>query len=175
MNKLLYVTMFSVICMMTLSIYFESVMDDTWVENKMLRDRVWELENENNCDHLEYSNKISYKVTVTTYNPTIHQCDDTPHITADGTHFKTWKATEYRYVALSRDLLSRWGGPFEYGDYIVIEGTDGGKWDGLYQVKDTMNAKWVKRVDILTTNSRFKYTDVKMYKYVKENQGVIGG
>ena len=90
--------------------------------------------------------------------------------TADGTIIKPWKATQYRYVALSRDLLSRWGGPFDYGDYIIIEGTDG--WDGVYQVRDTMNPKWVKRVDILTTNSRFKYTDVKMYKYVKNNNNL---
>ena len=39
--------------------------------------------------------------------------------------------------SLSRDLLSRWGGPFNYGDYVIIEGT--GKDDGVYQVRDTMN------------------------------------
>ena len=110
-------------------------------------------------------------VTVTTYNPTRSQTDSTPNQTADGTIIKPWKATDYRYVALSRDLLSRWGGPFEYGDYIIIEGTDG--WDGVYQVRDTMNPKWVKRVDILTTNSMFKYTDVKMYKYVKSNDDMV--
>jgi 3D (Asp-Asp-Asp) domain-containing protein len=108
---------------------------------------------------------------VTTYNPTIYQCDDTPHITADGTHFKTWKASSYRYVALSRDLLSRWGGPFEYGDYIVIEGT--GDRDGVYQVRDTMNPKWTNRVDILTTNDRFKYNNITMYKYVKEEEYLL--
>jgi 3D (Asp-Asp-Asp) domain-containing protein len=88
----------------------------------------------------------------------------TPNITADGTRINPKRATQYRYVALSRDLISRWGGPFDYGDYIVIEGT--GKWDGVYQVRDTMNPKWVKRVDILTTNSRFKYNNITMYKYV---------
>jgi 3D (Asp-Asp-Asp) domain-containing protein len=133
-------------------------MDETWEENSYLRNKVSQLENGTNI--------ISYKVTVTTYNPTIHQCDDTPHITADGTHFKTWKATSYRYVALSRDLLSRWGGPFNYGDYIIIEGT--GDRDGVYQVRDTMNPKWTNRVDILTTNSRFRYDDIVMYKYVDE-------
>ena len=91
------------------------------------------------------------------------QTDSTPNQTADGTIKKPWKATEYRYVALSRDLISRWGGPFEYGDYIVIEGTDG--WDGVYQVRDTMNPRWTNRVDILTTNSKFKYDNVTMYKY----------
>ena len=152
--------------MLILTIYFGNIMEETYTEREMLQNRVWELEDKYGCDHLEYSNKISYKVTVTTYNPTVHQCDDTPHITADGTHFKTWKATEYRYVALSRDLLSRWGGPFEYGDYIIIEGT--GKWDGVYQVRDTMNRKWTNRVDILTTNSKFKYKNITMYKYTEE-------
>ena len=131
-------------------------MDSTWEENSYLRNKVSQLENGTNV--------ISFKVTVTTYNPTKAQCDDTPNITADGTKFKTWKASSYRYVALSRDLLSRWGGPFEYGDYIIIEGT--GDRDGVYQVRDTMNPKWTNRVDILTTNSRFKYNNITMYKYV---------
>ena len=68
-------------------------------------------------------------------------------------------------------MLSRWGGPFEYGDYIIIEGT--GKWDGVYQVRDTMNPKWTNRVDILTTNSNFKYDNVTMYRYVKSNNEMV--
>ena len=163
-RQLSYLAIFSFLCMFSLSLYFESIMDETWEENTALRNRVSELENECSFD---YTNRISYKVTVTTYNPTKAQCDNTPHITADGTHFKTWKATSYRYVALSRDLLSRWGGPFNYGDYIIIEGT--GDRDGVYQVRDTMNPKWTNRVDILTTNSRFKYENVVMYKYVAKS------
>ncbi len=158
MNRLLYMAIFSTFCMFSLSLYFESVMDETWEENSYLRNRVSQLENGTNI--------ISYNVTVTTYNPTRSQTDSTPNITADGTKFKTWKASSYRYVALSRDLLSRWGGPFNYGDYIVIEGT--GNRDGVYQVRDTMNPKWTNRVDILTTNSRFKYNNVTMYKYVQD-------
>ena len=140
-----------------------NLLDERHEEVMSLQEQVWELQN--NCD-TQYTNKISYKVTVTTYNPTKEQCDSTPNITADGTRIKPWRATDYRYVALSRDLLDRWGGPFDYGDYIVIEGT--GKWDGIYQVRDTMNPKWVNRVDILTTNSRFKYDNITMYKYVDE-------
>jgi 3D (Asp-Asp-Asp) domain-containing protein len=157
-RQLSYLAIFFAVCMFSLTLYFESVMDETWEENSYLRNRVSQLENGTNI--------ISYKVTVTTYNPTTHQCDDTPNITADGTKFHTWKASSYRYVALSRDLLSRWGGPFEYGDYIIIEGT--GDRDGVYQVRDTMNPKWTNRVDILTTNSRFRYDGVIMYKYVDE-------
>ena len=29
-----------------------------------------------------------------------------------------------------------------------------------------MNPKWTNRVDILTTNSKFKYNNITMYKYV---------
>ena len=140
-----------------------NLLDERHEEIMSLNKQVWELQT--NCDS-QYTNKISYNVTVTTYNPTQEQTDSTPNITADGTKIKTWRATEYRYVALSRDLISRWGGPFEYGDYIVIEGT--GKWDGIYQVRDTMNPKWTNRVDILTTNSKFKYNNITMYKYVDE-------
>ena len=140
-----------------------NLIDEVWEENRTLKEQVWELQN--NCD-TQYTNKISYKVTVTTYNPTRSQTDSTPNELADGTKIKPWRATDYRYVALSRDLIARWGGPFEYGDYIVIEGT--GKWDGIYQVRDTMNPKWTNRVDILTTNSRFKYNNIIMYKYVDE-------
>ena len=68
-------------------------------------------------------------------------------------------------------MLSRWGGPFEYGDYIVIEGTKDR--DGVYQVRDTMNPKWTNRVDILTTNSRFKYENITMYKYVNEDEYLL--
>ena len=147
--------------MVILTWYFSGIMDEYHIEQMRLQEHIWMLEDD--CGYSE-ANKIAFNVTVTTYNPTRQQCDDTPNITADGTKIKTWKATEYRYVALSRDLLSRWGGPFEYGDYIVIEGT--GKRDGVYQVRDTMNPKWVKRVDILTTNSRFRYDNITMYKYV---------
>ena len=140
-----------------------NLMDERHEEIMSLKEQVWELQN--NCDN-QYTNKISYKVTVTTYNPTIGQTDSTPNELADGTKINPWRAPDYRYVALSRDLIARWGGPFEYGDYIVIEGTDG--WDGIYQVRDTMNPKWVNRVDILTTNSRFKYDNITMYKYVDE-------
>ena len=166
MIKTSYATWGAVIPMLILTWYFSGMMDEYHEQAMRLQDRIWELEESNGCDHLNYSNKISYKVTVTTYNPTRAQCDSTPNITADGTRINPKRATQYRYIALSRDLLSRWGGPFEYGDYVVIEGT--GSWDGVYQVRDTMNPKWTNRVDILTTNSKFKYNNITMYKYVEE-------
>ena len=101
MISTIYATFISFICLIILTLCFQQIMDKKDIENRQLQSRVWELEN--NCD-LEYSNRISYKVTVTTYNPTRAQTDSTPNQTADGTIIKPWLATNYRYVALSRDL-----------------------------------------------------------------------
>jgi len=153
----------SLIPAITITYFSCIIINEKYEEVRTLKEKIWELED--GCE-TSYSNRISYTVTVTTYNPTRHQTDSTPNELADGTKIKPWKATQYRYVALSRDLLSRWGGPFDYGDYVVIEGT--GKYDGIYQVRDTMNRKWINRVDILTTNGRFKYDNITLYKYVDE-------
>ena len=162
MINLRYAILGSIIPMLVVAYYANDNINNLLNNINTLNEEIKVLKQNGYCENYEIQ---SFDVTVTTYNPTRAQCDNTPNQTADGTIIKPWKATDYRYVALSRDLLSRWGGPFEYGDYIVIEGTDG--WDGVYQVRDTMNPKWTNRVDILTTNSRFKYTDVKMYKYIK--------
>ena len=161
MIKLRYAILGSIIPIFVIFYYTNNMMDNLYSEINTLKDNGY-------CECLEIQ---EFDVTVTTYNPTEEQTDSTPNQTADGTIIKPWKATEYRYVALSRDLLSRWGGPFEYGDYIIIEGT--GKWDGVYQVRDTMNPKWTNRVDILTTNSNFKYDNVTMYRYVKSNNEMV--
>ena len=164
MIKMYQAILINLIGIAIITLHYDNVVANINAENIMLQEKVWSLEDENN--EMLYSNRIMYRVTVTTYNPTRSQTDSTPNITADGTRINPRKATQYRYVALSRDLLSRWGGPFEYGDYIVIEGT-GGR-DGIYQVRDTMNPRWTNRVDILTTNSKFKYDNIVMYKYVEE-------
>ena len=164
MIKMYQAILINLIGIAIITLHYDNVVKNINAENRMLQEKVWNLTDENN--EMLYSNRIMYRVTVTTYNPTRAQTDSTPNITADGTRINPRKATQYRYVALSRDLLSRWGGPFEYGDYIVIEGT-GGR-DGIYQVRDTMNPRWTNRVDILTTNSKFKYDNIVMYKYVEE-------
>ena len=102
--------------------------------------------------------KYGIEVDVTMYQPVYPQTDRTPNITADGTRIRISKASEYKFVALSRNLLKRWGGPFDYGDFILLKGTKDK--DGVYQVRDTMNAKWVNVVDILESK------DVEPYKYL---------
>ena len=110
--------------------------------------------------------KYGVVVDVTMYQPTHYQTDSTPNITADGTKIRISKASDYKYVALSRNLLKRWGGPFDYGDFILIRGTTDGHKDGVYNVRDTMNPKYVNYVDILESKhvQPYKYTDVHLYK-----------
>ena len=86
-------------------------------------------------------------VTVTMYQPVRWQTDSTPKILADGTRIKTKQASNYKFIAVSRNLLKRWGGWLDYGDFILLKGTD--KKDGVYQVRDTMNPRYVNWVDIL--------------------------
>ena len=113
---------------------------------------------------LEEFYKYGVEVNVTMYQPVYPQTDKTPDITADGTKIRISKASEYKFVALSRNLLKRWGGPFDYGDFILIKGTKNK--DGVYQVRDTMNPKWVNVVDILESINvkPYKYENVHIYK-----------
>ena len=124
------------------------------------------VENVNLHDDLSEFYKYGIEVAVTMYQPVYPQTDRTPNITADGTRIRISKASEYKYVALSRNLLKRWGGPFDYGDFILIKGTPDRHKDGVYNVRDTMNPKYVNYVDILeSTNVKpYKYEKVQMYK-----------
>ena len=97
-----------------------------------------------------------HKVTVTMYHPVPEQTDDTPNITADGTVIKVNNASDYRYVAVSRNMLVNYGGFLAYGDYVFV---DAGIKSGVYQVRDTMARRWMNRIDILETPG------VKPYKY----------
>jgi predicted SpoU family rRNA methylase len=111
------------------------------------------------------------KVDVTMYQPTYYQTDKTPNITADGTKIRIDRASNYNFVALSRNLLKRWGGPFDYGDYILLKGAKNK--DGVYQVRDTMNEKWVNVVDILESKHvapyKFKGCNIIKLPWAQEN------
>ena len=103
-------------------------------------------------------------VVVTIYHPVEEQCDDSPDILASGLKIQIDRASEYRYCAVSRDLLVRWGGNFRYGDIIVIQGAE--DLDGLWIIQDTMNPRWTNRVDLLRTPGspdRY-YEDVVMHR-----------
>jgi hypothetical protein len=133
---------------------------------KMYSDKIERLESENSelRDELSHYDEYGIEVDVTMYQPVYPQTDMTPNITADGTRIRISKASQYKFVALSRNLLKRWGGPFDYGDFILLKGA--GNKDGVYQVRDTMNPKWVNVVDILESENvqPYKYTDAQIFK-----------
>ena len=110
---------------------------------------------------------IIHDAIATMYEPLSYQTDSTPDILADGTKINRSdkKLHKLRYVALSRDLLKYWGGPYKFNDYIVVEGT--GEYDGIWQVKDSMAPQWVRRVDFLVSigTPHFRYDNVTLKKY----------
>ena len=158
MIKLNHAIIGCILPMVVLTMYFSNMMDNTWTENRLLNEKVKHLESLLNVEQ--------YDVTATIYHAVRSQTDKTPHITADGTRIDTRNASKYRYVALSRNLLSRWGGPFEYGDYIIVEGCNG-KYDGIWQVKDTMNERFHNRIDFLQSKGAkpVKFDSATIYKY----------
>ena len=147
--------------------YKEKIMSESLKKTKELTLRNEELESLISEHKLE-----GLDVTVTMYHPVTRQTDSTPNILADGTRIRVHKASEYRFIAVSRNLLKRWGGWLDYGDFVLLRGTDGK--DGVYQVKDTMNKRWVNRIDILESpgTKPYKFASAKIVKHTNFVNGV---
>lgn len=86
------------------------------------------------------------EVTATAYNSLAYQTSSDPHITAFGDSLKPG----LRYIAVSRDLLNL---GLSHNTPVKIEGLE-----GTYLVKDKMNRRWRKRIDV------YMGTDVKAAK-----------
>ena len=144
-----------------------------WVSTMFLEDKNKQLQSLVS-DNIELKQKLDkyetegMNVTVTMYEPLSYQTDSTPNILADGTRIRVNKASEYRYIAVSRNLLTRYGGWLNYGDFIYLKGTSGK--DGMYQVRDTMNPRFVNRIDILESpgTPQYKFTDAQIMKHTIE-------
>lgn len=70
---------------------------------------------------------LNSSMVITAYRSVPSQTDSSPNFTSIGDRTHTGG------VAVSRDLLTRWKGPLNYGDYLYIYGL------GIYQVNDVMN------------------------------------
>ena len=77
-----------------------------------------------------------FEVTATAYNSLAYQTSSNPSITAFGDSLRPGD----RYIAVSRDLLDS---GLVHNTKVKIEG-----FDSLYVVKDKMNRRWRKRIDI---------------------------
>ena len=140
-----------------LVIYANGIISTKFLSDKNIQLQSVIDENKRLSEELNKYETEGIHVTVTMYQPVARQTDSTPNILADGTRIRTQDASNYKFIAVSRNLLKRWGGWLDYGDFILLRGTDGK--DGVYQVRDTMNSRWVNRIDILES------IEVKPYKF----------
>ncbi len=110
-------------------------------------------------------NSIKQKVTATMYYPVIEQCDDTPDITADQTKIPDiHDCTKLNWIAVSQDLLWFNGGPYRYGDRVII--MNAGHKDGIYTIRDAMNKRFRYKIDFLESvgSRNYKFKNVLMVK-----------
>jgi len=112
-------------------------------------------------EELSFMQEVEFKedpwldVTITTYNPTKAQCDDTPLITSCRAHIDTFalRREELKWCAVSRNLLET----YHYGDTIEVFIKDGHMYNGRYKVMDTMNKRFTNYIDILTLSKGGKW------------------
>ena len=83
-----------------------------------------------------------FEVTATAYNSLSYQTSSNPSITAFGDSLRPGDL----YIAVSRDLLDS---GLIHNTKVKIEG-----FDSLFTVKDKMNRRWKKRIDIRFCLSR---------------------
>lgn len=96
------------------------------------------------CNHKVEENGCltqQLKVTATAYNSLAYQTNSNPNITAFGDTLKPG----LRYIAVSRDLIDS---GLVYNTEVKIQG-----FDSLFLVKDKMNRRWRKRIDIYMGNN----------------------
>lgn len=91
---------------------------------------------------------FSRQVAASVYFPEEQQTDSAPLITADGSEIDAKHIRKHRWVAVSRNLLKRWGGKLHYGDSLHVSGISA-ELDGTYIIRDTMNRRIKNTIDIL--------------------------
>jgi 3D (Asp-Asp-Asp) domain-containing protein len=115
----------------------------------------------------DINSEIEYEtVTLTTYSPTSGETDSTPNITASGFKISKKHPERHKIIAVSRDLKKKW----KFNTKIRI--TNGGKYNGVYTVKDVMNKRYKKRIDILvgTNHKPVKLRGIKVHEIIETNE-----
>jgi len=112
---------------------------------------------------------IFEQVRATMYHPVEEQCDDTPLITADGSKIDPYKVSSWNWIAVSQHMLTRNGGPLNYGDTVYIFGTE--HKDGVYVIKDCMNKRKTNQIDFLESlgTPQYRYDNVVIARFPQDN------
>jgi 3D (Asp-Asp-Asp) domain-containing protein len=99
-------------------------------------------------------------VTLTTYSVDCSQTDSTPLVTASGFKLDSLNPRKHRVIAISRDLKHQ----FKFGSRVRI--TNAGRFNGVYVVRDLMNKRFKRKIDILINpeDKHTKLTDVIINK-----------
>ena len=107
---------------------------------------------------------IADDVLTTVYNAEPRQCDADVTHTASMFRLNLDDVLSHRIIAMERTMMAEFG--LKYGDVVRIEGT--GKWDGEWQIQDTMNKRFAgqHKIDILIPKSEGigQWKNVKVYK-----------
>ena len=100
----------------------------------------------------------------TIYHAEVNQCDNTPLVTGDGSRINPYKASEYRWIAISQEMLdceyrmrllndstsALYRGKIEYGDTVWIA-SPYPTINGWWIVHDTKNSRYRNSIDFLQT------------------------
>lgn len=107
---------------------------------------------------------IADDVIATVYNAEPKQCNNDITHTASMFRLNLSDVLSHKIIAMERTMMKEFG--LKYGDVVKIEGT--GKWDGEWQIQDTMNKRFAgqHKIDILIPKSKGlgKWNNVKVYK-----------
>jgi 3D (Asp-Asp-Asp) domain-containing protein len=112
---------------------------------------------------------IFKQVKATMYHPVEEQCDDTPLITADGSKIDPYNVSDWNWIAVSQHMLTRNGGPLNYGDTVYVFGTE--HKDGMYIIKDCMNKRKTNQIDFLESlgTPQYRYDNVFIARFPQES------
>jgi uncharacterized cupin superfamily protein len=90
---------------------------------------------------------VSDDVLATVYNAVPQQCNKDVAHTASMFKLNLTNVLSQRVIAMERTFMKELG--LKYGDVVYVEGTE--KWDGPWQIQDTMNKRFagMHKIDIL--------------------------
>lgn len=103
-------------------------------------------------------------VEATVYNAVPSQCNKDFGYTASMFYLDLYDVEAHKIIAMERTFMKKLD--LVYGDVVKIEGV--GKYDGIYQIQDTMNKRFAgqHKIDILVNENvkLGKWNNVKLYK-----------
>lgn len=106
---------------------------------------------------------VSETTTATVYNAVPSQCNEDPMHTASMYEIIPERIETDRILAMERTMMAEFG--IRYGDCVLIQGA--GRYDGIWQVQDTMNKRFAgqHKIDFLVPNHirHGKWRNVKVY------------